>query len=66
MTRASVAGSSQVSFAALALALVFFVTAAGAHEGHTHPTPDPTAIDANRAYPYGLVAAGGGHFMRSW
>ncbi len=51
-----------MSLAALAIALVFFVTAAGAHEGHTHPTPDPTAIDANRAYPYSLVAAGGGHF----
>jgi hypothetical protein len=54
--------TSHASLAALAIALVFFVTAAGAHEGHTHPKPDPTAIDPNRAYPYGLVAAGGGRF----
>ncbi len=37
--------------------------AANGHEGHEHAAPGPNAtIDPNRAYPYGLVAAGGGHF----
>jgi hypothetical protein len=34
-----------------------------AHEGHDHTAPAPgAAIDATQAYPYGLVAAAGGHF----
>jgi hypothetical protein len=55
--------SSRSAVAALAIALVASVGPAATHEGHDHPTPDATAaIDPSRTYPYGLVAAGGGHF----
>jgi hypothetical protein len=54
---------SRSSVAALAIGLGLSVGAAAAHEGHDHPMPDAiAAIDPSRTYPYGLVAAGGGHF----
>ncbi len=45
------------------LVLLVLGDRAHAHEGHDHATATPDgAIDADQAYPYGLVAAGGGHF----
>lgn len=46
----------------LALLALLAGVAAG-HEGHEHTRPAPVGpVDPQSTYPYGLVAAGGGHF----